>query len=337
VGGALASGLDVARLPELTGVPAACLEPSLLADPDGRVPARVALRLWETLPQLTQRESFGLWLAELTGAAPLTAASWFILSSPTLGAGLERAVRFQRLLHDHAASELTPSAAGVVYSHRIGDGSFRAPRHAIEFGFAQIVHLLRRASGQPVSPSGVEFQHAAPADATQHTRLFGAEVRFNAEADRLHFSRALCDLPSLSADPALEELVMAHARTQLARLSDDQSLSSRVRRALTARLPGTLLGIDEVAASLSLSKRTLQRRLRDQGTSFDALADATRRQLAERYLGEHRFSVQETAFLLGYSDVSAFHRAFSRWTGTSPARFRSEGGAGEAPPGAQEQ
>lgn len=335
--GAAASGLDANRLATETGIPPASIAPALLADPDARVPARVALGLWEALPRLTRRDDFGLWLAELTAAAPLTAASWFILTSSTLGEGLERAVRFQRLLHDQAASELTRTADGLVYSHRVGDGAFRAPRHAIEFGFAQIVQLLRRASGKPVTPSAVELQHAPPVDTSRHALVFGRELRFNAASDRLYFPREVCELPSLSADPALGELVMAHARALIADLVEDESLAGRVRRALAARLPEALLSIDEVAESLSLSKRTLQRRLRDEGTSFDAIADALRRHLAERYLGEQRFSVQETAFLLGYSDVSAFHRAFSRWTGASPARFRDPDGRAGAPPGAQKQ
>ncbi|HWA75209.1 MAG TPA: AraC family transcriptional regulator [Polyangiaceae bacterium] len=320
--GAAASGIEPARLAEDAGLPAGAFDPAVLADPDARVPGHVALRLWETLPKLSQRETFGLWLSDLVGAAPLTAAAWFILSSPTLGEGLERAVRFQRLLHDQAASELTQSEQGITYLHRIGDAAFRAPRHAIEFGFAQIVHLMRRASGRPLTPAWAEFQHAPPPERSHHQRLFGAEVRFNASSDRIHFDRVTCELPSLQADPALGELVAAHARALLARLPEDSSIAGRVRRALAAELPGRLLTVEVVATSLSLSKRTLQRRLRDEGTSFDEIVDELRRHLSERYLAEHQFSVQETAFLLGFSDVSAFHRAFSRWTGRSPARFR---------------
>ena len=335
--GAAASGIDARRLGEQAALPSGSLDPALLADPDARVPGHVALRLWEALPKLSQRETFGLWLSELVGAAPLTAAAWFISSSPTIGEGLERAIRFQRLLHDQAASELSRGPQGMTYLHRIGDATFRAPRHAIEFGFAQLVHLVRRATGQPITPAWVEFQHAAPSDRSHHARLFGPEIRFNSSSDRLHFDQKTCELPSLVADPALGELVMAHARALLARLPEDRSVAAQVRRALAAELPGKLLGVDAVAASLSLSKRTLQRRLRDEGTSFDEIADELRRHLSERYLGEQRFSVQETAFLLGYSDVSAFHRAFSRWTGRSPARFREADSSSSTPPGAPKQ
>ncbi len=298
------------------------LEPSALTDPDARVPARVVLELWESLPKLTGKEHFGLWLAELVRAAPLTAASWMILSSPTLREGLTQAVRFQRLLHDQASGEIIETDRGITYVHRVGSGAFRAPRHAIEFGFAQIVFLARRATGREVVPAELRFQHAAPGDLNLHRRLFGLDPSFGAERDEITFDPASCALPVVAADPALGELVMAHARALLERLPEDDSWTARVQRILAAELPRTMLSVDDVASAASVTRRTLQRRLSEEGTSFEEVADGLRRNLAERYLREQRVSVQETAFLLGYSEVSAFHRAFQRWTGVSPARFR---------------
>ncbi len=300
-------------------------DPAVLTDPDARVPARLVLELWETLPKRTGKEHFGLWLAELVRAAPLTAASWLILSSPTLREGLMQAVRFQRLLHDQASGELSDTERGVTYVHRVGSGAFRAPRHAIEFGFAQIVLLARRATGREVVPVVIGFQHARPAEPSAHRSLFGLEPSFGAERDQITFDHASCALPVLGADPALGELVMAHARALIERLPRDDSWTARVQRILAAELPRTMLSVDDVASAAAVTRRTLQRRLSEEGTSFEEVADGLRRNLAERYLREQRVSVQETAFLLGYSEVSAFHRAFQRWTGLSPARFRDQG------------
>src|SRR5262245_25625342 len=90
--------IDRQTLAAETGIAPATFDPKLLGDPDGRVPARAVLRLWETLPKMTGRDDFGLWLAELARAAPVTPASWLILSSPTLHEGIEQAVAYQRLL-----------------------------------------------------------------------------------------------------------------------------------------------------------------------------------------------------------------------------------------------
>lgn len=106
--------------------------------------------------------------------------------------------------------------------------------------------------------------------------------------------------------------------------------AARVLRALGTDLSRNNLGVEQVARQLSVPTRTLQRRLQEEGTSFEAVADRLRQELAERYLCDRRLGIQETAFLLGYSDVSAFHRAFSRWTGMSPARYRESRSAGLA-------
>jgi AraC-like DNA-binding protein len=322
VAGATFHGIERERLASESGIPLDALAPERLLDPDGRVPARLVLELWESLPRLTQNEHFGLWLAELSRAAPLTAASWLILSSPSLEAGVRQALRFQRLLHDHAASELVTDDSGAMYVHRIGNGTFRAPRHAIEFGMAQLVFLVRRATGKAVVPARVQLQHARPSDLSLHQPIFGQHIEFGAERDTVSFDRATCALPVVTADPSLGELVMAHARELHARLPENPSWTNRVQRLVSAELPRRMLTIDDVATRLSVPKRTLQRRLKEEGTSFEELTDVMRRELAERYLREQRLGVQETAFLLGYSDVSAFHRAFQRWTGVTPSAWR---------------
>jgi AraC-like DNA-binding protein len=322
VHGARLAGIEPPALLEHAGLPAGALDPQKLADPDARLPARLAVRLWEVLPALTARPHFGLWLAEKAGSGPLTVASWFILSSPSVAEGLSRAVSFQRLLHDRANGELASDERTTTYVHRVGEASFRAPSAAIEFGFAQFVLLVRRATGQAVFPARVTFQHAAPSALDEHRRFFGDALAFNAEHDAISFDRATCALPVLSADPALGELVQAHARKLLDDLPAVTTWEARVARALGADLSRGVLGLEEVARALAVPTRTLQRRLQEEGTSFEDVADDLRRKLAERYLRERRIGIQETAFLLGYSDVSAFHRAFSRWTGMSPARFR---------------
>jgi AraC-like DNA-binding protein len=323
VAGAGAHGIDSARLSEATGVAREQFEPRALADPDARVPGRVALALWHALPKITGREHFGLWLAELVGAAPLTAAAWFILSSRNLEEGLERAIRFQRLLHDQAQSELVKDGNEITYRHQIGDSSFRAPKDAIEFGFAQAVLLVRRASGKALTPARVYFQHTAPANLDAHRAIFGNNIVFGTATDELAFAYDVCQEALPSRDDALGELITAHARALLERLPTDATWTTRVRRSIADQLPRNLPSVEGVSRELALPKRTLQRRLADEGTSFEEILDDLRRNLAERYLGEQRVSVQEVAFLLGYSDLSAFHRAFQRWHGLSPMDYKS--------------
>lgn len=323
VAGAGLLGVPPDQIAQKAAIPSGILAPEVIGDPDARVPASVLLRLWEWLPQVSGDESFGLWLAEQI-SLPLTAAWWLVLSSPTFGEGLARAVRYQRLLHDAARGEIVVGAGEVSYRHQIGAPPFRPPRHAIEFGFASLVLLARRATGQHILPRRLSLQHAAPRDLSRHRAVFGEGIGFDADLDEIVFDRKDLNLALTTSDSSLREVVEAHARALVERLPKSPTTAARVSETMCELFAAGAPEVEHVARRLGIPKRTLQRRLRDEGVSFSALLDRVRRELAERYLGDRRLSVQETAFLLGFSDVSAFHRAFLRWTGETPARFRAK-------------
>ncbi len=323
VAGSSALGLTVEQLATATGAPAATFTPPALGDPDARVPASLLLSLWHYLPQQCPDESFGFWLAERLGAPPLSLASWLISNSPTLGQGLERALRYQRLLHDEAESELCVGPQEASYRHQIGAPPFRAPTAAIEFGFVTFLQLARRMTGVAVVPTRVRLRHAAPRDTSRHREWFGPELHFSTSEDELVLTRADLDLEVAGADPVLAKIVEAHAAAALLRLPQQQELRTRVRARIHELLPSGTPSIEAVCESLNLSRRTLQRHLSASGTSFVEELDAARHALALRYLSDARASLQETAFLLGFSDVTAFHRAFQRWTGQTPTSFRN--------------
>jgi AraC-like DNA-binding protein len=290
-----------------------------LANPDARVPASEVRALWGLLSR--ERADFGLWLAELTRDAPFTVASYVIQSSGTLGEGLARAVRYQRLVHDQSRGLVLHGDRETTYRHRIGH--YRGPNAALEFGFASIIHLARRATGEQITPTRVWFQHAEPNDLARYKAFFGPGLRFGQAHDELAFDVADRARPLKSADPALREMIEAHARLLLERLPPEQATTAqRTRVALSEMLRGGAPTLRSVAEKLGMPARTLQRRLQEEDTRFDALLDEVRRELATRYIRDVRISIQETAFLVGFSDVAAFHRAFVRWTGQTPARFR---------------
>ena len=321
--GAMELGLSPPELARAAGIPAETLAPEVLADPDARVPASALIRLWEFLPELAQNESYGLWLADRVAGAPLSVAWWVVQSSATLGEGLARALRYQRLLHDAAQSELVMDDEVAIYRHQIGAPPFRPPHHAIEFGFASIVGLAQRVTGHAGWPRQVRLQHAAPKDLVLHQRLLGPNLSFEQPADELEFERSLMSLPLQTADEGLREVVEAHARELMGRLPASSTTRARVRGLVCELLRSGPVEIDAVARRLGIPSRTLQRRLREEGTSFSELVDAVRRELSLRYLADARISIQEAAFLLAFPDVSAFHRAFFRWTGETPSRFRA--------------
>jgi AraC-like DNA-binding protein len=319
--GAKAQGLDVPAL-----LSAAGLSDALGADVDGRVPARAVLELWAELPKRCGLPHFGVWLAELACAAPATSlGAKLVHSAATLGAGLSRLVAFERVFHGVRATTLTLGTDTARFTHTppIGIGPGAAP--AVEFAFAWLLGTARVTTGELLRARSVSFTHPAPAELEPYRAAFGVEPRFAAAENALELPRGALELPQRTADALLERLVERHARDLVLELPSEGGLTSRARAWLTRSLSrgdaeGATLPV--TAAQLGLPPRTLQRRLAADGASFASLLDEVRRELGLRLLADPRTSVAEIAFALGFGDQTAFHRAFMRWTGSTPGEHR---------------
>ena len=315
--GAARGGLPPAELCARFG-----LDPALLADVDARVPVADVVALWQEVPRLVADDDFGLHLAELAAAAPQGLGGQLIATSPTLGEGLRRMLRFERVFHDVRTSELVIEGDEAVLVHDTR-GGIPLPRHAAEFGWAWLLLIARRVTGAAIAPRRVTFGHPAPPSIDEHARLFGVRPSFSAEVPRLVLARAELDRACLAADAALAEILDSHARSLLSRLPSTPELVAQVRAAAMEALARGELSVAAVARRLGLAPRTLQRRLADEHrASFQSVADELRADLARQWLANPTMAVAEVAFALGFADQSAFHRAFVRWTGQTPGQFR---------------
>jgi AraC-like DNA-binding protein len=297
--------------------------------PDDRVPGSQVERLWSLATRRTGDALVGLHMAESYSPGALDILGYVVLSCRTVGDVLDRFARYARLLNDGMRVELV----------RDGDVAFcrctvvasmdnyldRSPDHAIDTTWAGLARELRRLGATPITAREVWFRHRAPIerDLAEYHRLLGPRVRFGAPEDRFVVDAAHLDEPVLSANPSLLRAFEAHADAMLAGMERQGSRSHRVAQVLAARLKGAVPPLGEVARELAMSDRNLQRALRQDGTSFQKLLDEVRRDLAIRHLANPTTSAGEVGFLLGFSEPSAFHRAFRRWTGKAPSAYRA--------------
>jgi AraC-like DNA-binding protein len=172
-----------------------------------------------------------------------------------------------------------------------------------------------------MAPIRVAFEHAPPADVREHRRIFACPVTFGADRNEMVFPAAALDLPHARPDPALFALLERYAKGLIDRLPGATTLSARVAEALVPRLPGTPT-VETVARALRLSARSLQRYLKEEGTTFATVHDGVRRRHSEVALRDRRRSIAEVARSMGFADQSAFHKAFVRWTGMTPGAYR---------------
>lgn len=302
---------------------AAGLRRAALAEPGARVPYALAERLGARAVAATGDPNLGLHLALGLGeAVPHDAGALLLMASPTVRAALERMVRYQNYWGDGPRSALAPAPGGLAvrYGHPWSDGALR--RHADECAAAEILVGMRLLAERDVAPRAVRFRHRAPLDTREHEALFRCPVRFGEEHTELELDDATLDLPLPHANPAYSAIFQAQVEQSLAALNRDDSMGGAVRAAVRSTLASGACTLAATARSLGVSARTMQRRLRAEGTSFAEVVDGLRREAAEGLL-DGELPLGEIAARLGYAEPSAFHHAFKRWTGTTPEQARA--------------
>jgi AraC-like DNA-binding protein len=306
------------------------LSRSDIEDPDARIPRERSMRLWTETPLFIGDEEFGLHAAEIvhgsaTSLGSIDVIDYVTRASATLGAAVERLSRYSQILQEELLEirlETSPEVARI--EARLLGLPRGTLRHAAEFVIATFLLRSRDLIGRDFDPLEVEFEHPAPEGVSEHRRIFRAPVRFDAPANAISFDAALLEVPVLSADSRLCALLDKQAEEILARLPKADDMTERVRRAVYDLLGSSDLSAERVARKLGITVRTLQRRMREEGQTYHGLLDSLRCELARHHLRERRLAVSEIAFLLGFGDVSALHRAFRRWTGLTPRAFRDE-------------
>lgn len=233
-----------------------------------------------------------------------------------------RAVRYGEVLTSVSAHEVrTEGNKTFMILHRDGERRLGL-RLSNEQTIVAIAKISREVSTRNFVPEAVFFKHPAPDRRDEHERYFGCPVHFEADRDALLVSEETLATPNRLGDAAICAFFDAHLETELAERSDRHGLNKRISIQISQSLSEGAPTVAEIARRMGMSSRTLQRRLSEQDLSFKQLVDASRRELAQRLLQQSQYSLSEIAFLTGFSEQSAFNRAFKRWAGQTPRSFR---------------
>ena len=196
------------------------------------------------------------------------------------------------------------------------------PAMLVDVCFAWILSIARRGTGRPVHPKRVEFQRPE-AHRAIYEKHFQCPIKFGAAKNVLVFNKADMDVAFLTYNADLLAVVAPQLEAELKQQLAEKNFREQVKGTLKRLLAGERPAIEHVARELRLSKRTLQRRLTDDGITFQQLMEEARRELAQHYLLNSSLELNETAYLLGYEDANSFFRAFHQWEGTSPGEWRA--------------
>lgn len=311
-------------------VAASGLSEAELSDPDELVSYESLVGVWTLLCARYPDEPLGLRYAEVVPLGIFGALGYAMEHSATGREALQAYFRFCRLVDPFIEVQLieTEGRMKVSIDH---EPRVRAMTEIVEM----LVGAMIRYAVQLVFGAGsdwppnvdVGFRHAQRHSDETYARFFpGAELTFEADYDGCVFDATLLDMPIPKADPALGRHLIAslEATLQSRPLGAAPSLTDRVRQAIEAALTAGTPSQADVAKQLAMATRTLQRRLADEGVTFSELLDEVRKGRAELLLRQPGLSVQEVAYLLGYSEPRAFHRSFRRWTGASAGAWRRQ-------------
>lgn len=319
---AVERGVDLRALALAAGLPAHALSPQ----PES-LAAQDYVRLLDVGAQLAEHPHFGLQVGERVKLGTYSVYGLILLSCRDFGQVFQQTLRYESLAHDLGRSALVVSNG--IAEYRWNSHFPQASRHLAESVFAGVQVFGQWLAGAPLPPAAVAFSHAAPADCSEHRRIFGADVVFGAPYNYARFDAALLTLPVPNADVGLYPLLQQHAEQLLRekmRAQVHAGIVAQVGAAIARNLSQDRTRLPLVAQDLNLTQRTLQRKLSEAGASFQQVLDRTRQELAQDYLRQRSLSLSDIAFLLGFQDQSAFSHAFKEWTASSPGSYRDRMG-----------
>jgi len=278
--------------------------------------------VWRAAVEVTADPALGLHAALALRRGRFGALEFAMRHSANLTEAIQRLARFGRLLHGTRLFEFAPRSRGgaaLIYHSPHSDDLVEVVG---DFALAAVLVTVNDATGTRLDVRAAYLARPAPTDRAAYEAVFGPNVRFDAPQWRLDFSAITLATPMHGADASLVEVLEGYLARDLEALDANASFLARLHDAIRAHLVEGDGSIAAVADELGIGERTLQRRLSELETTYSDELDFVRRELAQRLLARPDVTIEGVALVLGYGEVSSFHRAFRRWTGTTPGRFR---------------
>lgn len=315
-------GLEVPELCQEVG-----LDMAMLAHPETYFERRIVYRLLELAAAWTGNPDVGLKVYNNfhSGRAisGFKLVGYTMMSSSNLKQALDRLVRFSPLISNGLSLSFSENTSGQyrLNAIEVQEVGSVCPRQFLDASLASLYGFCRWLTGGNMpQPMGIEFTYPRPDDVHLHQQIFDCPLYFDTAQASILFDRKSLMQPLITANKALSELHERFAEAQLGLLGN--SYTARVRSLIIGGLKQRKFNIDSVADALCVSKRTLQRELEKEGAQFKDILDGVRKKMAVFYLQHARYGLKQTAYLLGFQDLSSFHKACLRWFDMTPGQIQ---------------
>jgi AraC-like DNA-binding protein len=298
------------------------LDAAELADGTTRLPLERATAVVGAALALSSTAALGLRVGESAPLKALHVVGHMLASCADMREAVQVFLHYSSLVFEGGGFRLSElgDEGRFAYEHPFPGSRFE--RFAAEVSLAVVLRMGLQITGSDKRPREVRFRHGDPGYASEYERIFGCPVRFAEDMNELVFERALLDRPQVHRDEILCELLREGADRLLAQTAATEHLAERILDALKLQLELGAADPQRLASRFGMTLRSLQRRLKASQLSLTRLLDDARREVACAQLRLPDVAIKEVAHQLGFSEPSAFYRAFKRWTGMTPARFR---------------
>lgn len=313
---AVQAGASNTSLAQMTG-----FTPEHFNDIDARIPIKQLVSLWHAAIKLTGDKALGLHIGEHSPQDDLGIVSLVIMNSPHLGEAYARTIRYIHMIAESDHMSIEEKGENIHLTYTIESSEYLNV-HGVERMFANITTWSRLFSGVELKPVAAHFQHAEPEYIAEYKRIFQCPLFFGRTNNTIVFNKSVLQLPAQKYNAYIDEIFCKTADNLLSNMEDQCKVSHQVGKLIVANMTNGKMNIETISSQLFMNRRTMARKLKDEGTTFQNLVDQTRMNLAQHYLMNTKYSINDIAFILSFSEASAFSRAFKRWCGCNPNHYR---------------
>jgi AraC-like DNA-binding protein len=307
-------GADSAALVAKSGINLTELETS-----DGRYPVSAHLNLWKAGESLLDLAAIGLQMGTKSDPYNRGIVGLVFTASANLEQAVSNKIRYTKILADHISLEFDKQDDEFAMTYSILEGYFHS--YEIERVFAGFLNWVRTFIGQKINPVRLSFQYAQPSHFEAYKKHFQCPMLFDQPTNTITLPAHILGVENPKNNEYLYNILKEHAENVLSKVDIKANFVAEIGGMIAGRLCHGNFSAEEIAASLKVSKRTLNRKLSDEGATYQSILDDIRKEMAISYLEQGECSVQTIPYLLGYSESRGFLRAFKRWTGCSPKQY----------------
>ena len=301
----------------------ACIDSRLLNSPDNRLTLEEVNRIYLAAATVTKNENIGLIQGERLSKSFSNILGYILMNCSDLGDAAKKYTKYEKIVDETSISEIKIDGDSVILSITNVE-KLKGNRQLSDFKVSGMLLYIQILSNKRITLKEVYFDHCKPKDISEYQRVFNCPVFFEKPMNALVFDKKLLQLPVVEPNMELLTLFEGIAQDTLEMMKKSETYTKKVVNIIVKEINGEIPSIDTVAKHLAMSVRSLQGYLKMEGTSYIQLLNNVRKDLAINYLKKKNTSIAEIAYVLGFSETSAFNRAFKKWTSRTPCEFRTE-------------